>query len=98
MEGKTCSLCGTEKLIKIFKIKYADCKDSKSKCVLKRYYDNKDNLSNQQKISYEKNNDETLQQQKDKHILSKELIRTYVEIDNRLKALEEKAINFCSKI
>ena len=60
---------------------------------VKRYYDNKDKLSIQQKIYYEKNRDELLQKQNDyrnKRITDfKDLVRSFVELENRLKAMEE---------
>ena len=43
----------------------------------KRYYDRKH---------------KKLQRQKDKYMHIKDLVRTHVEIDNRLKALGEKAV------
>ena len=57
---------------------------------LRRYYENKDKISNQQNIYYEKNRDKFLQKQNDRYIHFKELLRNYVEIENRLKAMEEK--------
>ena len=40
-----------------------------------------------------KNKDKTLQQQNDRYIQLTELVRTYVELENRLKTLEENADN-----
>ena len=42
-----------EKHIEDFHKNYTECKDCKSKRGLKRYYVNKDNISNQRKIYYE---------------------------------------------
>ena len=51
-------------------------------------------MSLQQKIYYEKNRDELLQKQNDyrnkSNTDSKELLKSYVELQNRLKASEEK--------
>ena len=55
MKTRTCSKVNNEKHIKSFYKKYAECKDCNSKRGLKRFYDNKDKLSNQRKIYYEKN-------------------------------------------
>ena len=61
---------------------------------MKRYYNNKDKISIQQKIYYEKNRDKFLQKQNDcnkkRNTDYKELHRSYVELQNKLKALEEK--------
>ena len=55
MDTKTCSMCNTEKHIKNFYKKYSECKDCNRARGLERYFDNKDKISNQQKIYYEKN-------------------------------------------
>ena len=41
----------------------------------------------------EKNEDEILQQQNDRYKQFKNLIRSYIELENRLKALKEKTDN-----
>ena len=65
MESKICTQCNIEKHIIIFYKKYSECKDCNIKRVVKRYYDNKDKISMQQKIYYEKNRDKLLQKQND---------------------------------
>ena len=61
---------------------------------MKRYYDNKDKISMQQEIPYEKSRDKLLQKQNDyrnkRSTDYKELHKSYVELQNKLKALEEK--------
>ena len=54
------------------------------------YCEIKDKKSNQRKIYYEKKEDELLQKQNDKYIHFKEIVRTNVELENGLKALEQK--------
>ena len=54
MESKNCSMCETETQIKEFYKKYTECKYCNSKKGLKRYYENKDKISNQRKIYYKK--------------------------------------------
>ena len=60
---------------------------------MKRYYDNKDKISIQQKKYYEKNRDKLLQKQNDyrnkRNTDYKDLVRSYNELQNRLKTLEE---------
>ena len=57
MDTKTCTICNPGKHINNFYKKYSECRDCNSTTRLKRYYENKDNLSNQQRIFYEKNRD-----------------------------------------
>ena len=94
MDNKICTQCNIEKDINNFYKKYSECKDCNIKRGVKRYYDNKDKISNQQKIYYEKNRDKLLQKQNDynkkRSTDYKELHRSYVELQNKLKALEEK--------
>ena len=54
MESKICTHCNIEKHINNFYKKYSECKDCNIKRGVKRYYDNKDKISMQQKIYYEK--------------------------------------------
>ena len=97
MDRKICTHCNNEKHINNFYKKHSECKDSNIKRGVKRYYDNKDKISVQQKIYYEKNRDKLLQKQNDyskkRSKDYKELHRCYVELENQLKALEEKVKN-----
>ena len=81
----------------IFTKNYSECKDFNIKRGVKRYFDNKDKISIQQKIYYEKNRDKLLQKQNDyrnkKNTDYKELHRSYAQLENKLKALEEKVKN-----
>ena len=90
MERKICTHCNIEKNIDDFYSKYTECKICNSKRSLKRYYENKDKISNQRKIYYEKNRDNLLQKQNDRCIIYKELLRSYAELENKLKVMEEK--------
>ena len=55
MDTKTCTMCNIEKHINNFYKSYTECRDCNRTRGLKPYYENNDNLSNQQKIYYEKN-------------------------------------------
>ena len=91
MERKTCTICNIEKDINNFYRKYSECRECNRARGLKRYYENKDKISNQQKIYYEKNRDKILlQKQNNRCIQFRDLVISYVELENRLKALEEK--------
>ena len=94
MDNKTCTVCKIEKQINNFYKKYSECKACNIKRGVKRYYNNKDKISNQQKIYYEKNRDKLLEKQNDYRIKKntefKDLVRSYAELQNKLKAWEEK--------
>ena len=47
MESKVCVICNTEKSIDNFCNKYRECKQCNVQRSMKRYYENKNNLSNQ---------------------------------------------------
>ena len=53
MDNKTCTVCNIEKNIKNFYKKDSECKDWNTKRCVKRYFDNKDKISIQQKLYYE---------------------------------------------
>ena len=80
MESKICTQCNFEKHINNFYKKYSECIDCNRARGLKRYYENKDKISNQQKLYYEKN----------RSIQFRDLVISYIELENRLKTLEEK--------
>ena len=94
MENRTCTQCVFENHINIFYRKILECKDCNIKRGVRRYYDNKDKISSQQKIYYEKNGDKLLQKQNDyrnkRNTDCKELLVSYVELENKFKAMEEK--------
>ena len=94
MDNKTCTVCKIEKQINKFYKKYSECRACNIKRVVKGYYNNKDKISNQQKIYYEKNRDKLLEKQNDYRIKKntefKDLVRSYAELQNKLKTLEEK--------
>ena len=93
MDSKVCVVCNFEKSTDSFYNKYRECKQCNIQRSMKRYYENKDKISNQHKLYYEKNRDKLLQKQNDyskkRSTDYKELQRSYVELQNRLKALEE---------
>ena len=60
MESKICTQCNIGKHINDFYEKHPECNVCNIKRGVKRYYDNKDKISMQQKIYYEKNRDKFL--------------------------------------
>ena len=97
MNSKVCVVCNIEKSIDNFYNKYRECKQCNIKRSTRRDYENKDKISMQQKIYYEKNGDKVLQKQSDyskkRSTDYKELQRSYVELQYKLKALKEKLKN-----
>ena len=65
MDNKTCTVCNIEKHIKNFYKRYSECRNCNIKRGVKRYFDNKDKISIQQKIYYEKKREKLLQKQND---------------------------------
>ena len=91
MDTKNCSMCNIEKHTNLFYKIYSECRDCNRARGLKRYYENKDIISKQQKIYYEKNRDRILLQKQNNRIIQfRDLVICYVELENRLKALQEK--------
>ena len=64
MDSKVCVVCNSEKSIDYFYNKYRECKQCSIKRKTRRYYENKDKLSNQRKLYYEKNRDVLLAKSK----------------------------------
>ena len=99
MEGKTYTMCNMEKHINNFYKTYSDCKDCNRTRGLKRYYENKDKISNQQKLYYEKTEKKILlQKQNNRWLQFEDLVKPYVELENRLKTMEEKFLMNDSEI
>ena len=91
MDTKMCTICNIEKDIKNFYKKYTECIDCNRARGLKRYYENKHKISMQQKAYYEKNRERILlQKQNNRSIQFRDLVIPYVELESRLKTLEEK--------
>ena len=92
-------MCKIEKQIEVFYNIYAECKEINcnrgykrfyDKRGLKRYYENKNKRSNHQEIYSEKNSEKLLQKQNKRSISFRELQRSKIELQKRLKAFEEK--------
>ena len=55
MDSKVCAVCNTGKSIDSFYNKYRECKPCNIRRSTRRYFENKDKISNQYKLYYEKN-------------------------------------------
>ena len=82
-------MCNIETKFEYFHKNFRECKNCNSKRRLKPYYKNKHKISNQQETSFKKNREHLLQKQNKRYIIFKELLRSYVALENRIKALEE---------
>ena len=82
---KTCSMCNTEKHIKVFYKNHTECQKCDHKKRLKHYYDNKDNRSNQRKTNFEKSKDKLLPHQNERNFPFTGLVRSYVPTLNLKK-------------
>ena len=87
MDSKICVVCNIEKSIDNFYNKYRERKPCNIKRSTKRYYENKDKISNQQKIYHEKNRDKLLQKQND---YNKKRSTDYKELQKKIKSFGTK--------
>ena len=94
MDSKVCVVCNFEKSIDSFYNKCRDCKQCNIQRSMKRYYENKDKLSNQRKLYYEKNRDVLLAKSKlnqlNRNYERKIYKQQAEELNKKLKSLEEK--------
>ena len=94
MDTKTCTMCNIEKDINSFYKNFSECRHCNRARGLKRYYENEDKISNQQKTNYEKNREKILlQKQNNRSIQYRDLVISYVDLENRIKTLQEKRKN-----
>ena len=90
MDTETFSMCNIEKHINIFYKKYSERSDYHRTKALKRFYENKDKISIQQKSYYEKGRDRFLSQKHNSRCMQfKDLVKPYAELENRLKVMEK---------
>ena len=94
MDSKVCVVCNIEKRIENFYNKYRECKRCNIQRSMKRYYENKDNLSNQRKLYYEKSRYVLLGKskinQQNRNYERKIYKQQVEELNKKLKSLEEK--------
>ena len=73
-----------------FTKKYTECIDCIRARGLKRYYENKDKISKQQKIYYERNREKILlQKQNNRSIQFRDLVISYIELE-KFKNIRKK--------
>ena len=99
MEGKTCTMCNMEKHIDNFYKTYSECKDCNRTRGLKRYYGNKKKYRiNRNYIMKKTEKKRLLQKQNNRWLQFEDLVTSYVQLENRLKTMEEKFLMNDSEI
>ena len=98
MDSKVCVVCNTEKSIDNFYNKYRECKQCNIKRSTRRYYDNKDKISNQHKIYYEKNRDVLLARSKIYQQNRKSHTQQIKDLNNIIEELTQGMETLISKI
>ena len=87
MESKICVVCNNEKSIDIFYNKYRECEPCNIERSLRRYYENKDKLSNQKKLCYEKNRGVLLAKSKVNQQNRKSHTQQIKDLNNKIEEL-----------
>ena len=98
METKVCVVCNIEKSIDNFYNKYRECKPCNIKRSTKRYFDNKEKISNQHKVYYEKNRDILLAKPKKNQQNRKSHTQQIKNLNNKIEELTQSMKTLISKI
>ena len=98
MEIKVCVVCNTEKSIDNFYNKYRECKPCNIKRNTRRYFENKDKISNQHKLYYEKNRDVLLARSKINQRNRKSHTQQIKELNDKIEELTQAMETLISEI
>ena len=98
MDSKICVVCNIEKSIDNFYNKYGECKPCNIKRSTKRYFENKEKISNQHKIYYEKNREVLLARSKICQQNRKSHTQQIKDLDNKIEELTQAMETLISKI
>ena len=98
MDSKVCVVCNTEKSIDKFYNKYRECKPCNIKRSTRRYYENKDKISNQYKLYYEKNRDMLLAKSKIYQQNRKSHTQQIKDLNNQVEELTQALETIILKI
>ena len=98
MDSKICVVCNTEKSIDNFYNKYRECKPCIIKRSTRRYFENKDKISNQHKLYYEKNRDVLLARSKKYQQNSKAHTQQIKDLNKKIEELTQAMETLISKI
>ena len=89
MDTKICVVCNIEKSIDNYYNKYRECKPCNIKRSMKRYRENKDKISNYQKLYYEKNKDILLAKSKIYQQNRKPYTQQIKDLNNKIEELTQ---------
>ena len=98
MESKVCVVCNAEKSFDNFYNKYRECKQCNIQRSMKRYYENKDKLTNQRKMYYEKNRDVLLAKSKINQQNTKSHTQQLKDLNIKIEELTQAMERVFSKI
>ena len=97
MDSKICVVCNIEKSIDNYYNKYRECKQCNIKRSMKRYNENKEKISNQQKLYYEKNKVILLATSKIYQQNRKSHTQQIKELNNKIEGLTQAMETLISK-
>ena len=89
MDSRVYVVCSTEKSSDKFYNKYRECKPSIFQRCMKRYYENKDKLSDQRKLDYEKNREVLLAKSKTNQQNRKSHTQQKKDLSNKVEELTQ---------
>ena len=89
MDTKICVVCNIEKSIDNYYNKYRECKPCNIQRSMKRYRENKDKISNYQKLYYEKNKDNLLAKSKMYQQNRKPYTQQIKDLKNKIEELTQ---------
>ena len=98
MDSKVCVVCNTEKSIDNFYNNYRECKPCNIKRSTRRYFENKDKISNQYKLYYEKNRDVLLARSKIYQQNRKSHTQQIKDLNNKIEEFTQAMGTLISKI
>ena len=98
MESKICVVCNIEKSIDNFYNKYKECKQCNIKRSTTRYFENKEKISNQNKLYYEKNRDILLAKCKIDQQNRKSHTQQIKDLNNKIEELTQAMETLILKI
>ena len=98
MDSKICVVCNIEKSIQNFYNKYRECKPCNIKRSTRRYFENKDKISNQHKLYCEKNRDVLLARSKIYQQNRKSHTQQIKDLNNEIEELTQPMETLISKI
>ena len=98
MDSKICVVCNIEKSIDNFYNKYRECKQCNIKRSTRRYFENKEKISNQHKLYYEKIRDVLLARSKIYQQNRKSHTQQIKDVNNKIEELTQAMETLISKI